>query len=115
MCFVGPLQTEYASTKGMIAATATTHADCSKRPRNHQPSAVTAASLAKPDAASQPTTCRMAARAMNATPTRNSASGCDRQSGSASSISRKTAGMRTNEMKATSHHVDADQSEPAVE
>jgi len=30
MCFVGPRQTEYASTHGMIAATSTTHERVSK-------------------------------------------------------------------------------------
>ena len=47
MCFVGPRQTETASTHGTISATTTTHAAVSKKPRNHHASSVTAASFAK--------------------------------------------------------------------
>ena len=35
MCFVGPRQTEIASTHGMISATRTTQATVSKYVRNH--------------------------------------------------------------------------------
>ena len=61
MCFVGPRQTETASTQGTISATTTTQAAVSKKPRNHHASSVTAASFAKFASTSSPTIWRSAA------------------------------------------------------
>ena len=55
ICFVGPRQTEIASTHGMITATVATQADVSKNERNHHARSVTAPSLAKFARTSSPT------------------------------------------------------------
>ena len=51
--FVGPRQTEYASTHGMINATTTTQDASSKKSRNNQPTKVAAPSFANDAGASQ--------------------------------------------------------------
>src|ERR1051326_1974252 len=51
--FVGPRQTEYASTHGMISATMTTHDASSKKSRNSQPANVAAPSFENDAGASQ--------------------------------------------------------------
>ena len=52
--FVGPRQTEYASTHGMISATTTTHDASSKKSRKSQPANVAAPSFANEAGPSQP-------------------------------------------------------------
>jgi len=102
MCFVGPRQTEYASTHGMIAATRTTHETVSKNERNQKPRTIVAASRAKFANRPAPATSSTTASTTSATPTGKSPR--QSRSGSASSTSANTAGISTHAIHATSHH-----------
>src|SRR6266702_843028 len=89
----------------MITATRTTQAAVSNQRRNQKPIAVTAKSFAKFAAASAPASVSSAASTANEAPTRKSPRAFHH--GSTSQTSPKTAGMRQQARKATSHQVDA--------
>src|SRR5205823_14608673 len=103
--FVGPRQTEYASTQGMISATRTTQLSASKYERKAKPTAVMPKSLEKFSAVFQPATWKAQARTPKAAPAASRPR--PRCSGSTSHTSPKHAGITTSETNAMSHHVDA--------
>src|SRR5262249_9377350 len=108
--FVGPRgeNTENASTNGMMHATRTTQLSCSKYGRNAKPRKATAKSWQKFSGVFQPASCH--AHASAATPRAAGTRPGAVRSGRTSHTSAKTAGIRTNARKATSHHCDALQS-----
>ena len=104
---VGPRKTEKVSTGTMRMATSSTQLTDSKKARNHQPAAVTAANLTKFAATSSPASSKRTARVTSAITAPPRATGvAARQSGSASQVSEKNAGMRTSPTKATSPQVE---------
>src|ERR687892_913942 len=91
------------STGTIRSATSSTQLTASKKPRNHQPTAVTAANFVKFAAMSSPTSEKRAERAARVTMAAASTAGlAARQSGSASQVTEKKAGMRTSPTNATS-------------
>src|SRR5713226_4903627 len=103
MCIVGPLNTENASTHGMISATSTTHDTSSNRSRNHHARNVAAASFANDAAPPQPAAENATASAAQPAPTTQRPGA--RHKGSSSSTVANAAGMTRNESTAMSHHV----------
>ena len=103
--FVGPRQTEYASTQGTIAATSTTQLNVSKKARNQKPIAVVPKSLEKFSSVFQPA--RWKSRASTANPRPAGHSQRQPRRGDANQTSAKHAGIRTSETKAMSDQVDA--------
>ena len=102
--FVGPRQTEYASTHGMISATTTTHETSSKKSRRSQPANVAAPSFANDAGACQSTDLeddgeRDEHEAATSASARSAAAAAARPA-------RSTAGMTSSAMNATSHHSD---------
>src|SRR5688572_20749725 len=84
------------STGTIRSATSRTQLTASKNPRNHQPTAVTAANFVKFAAMSSPTSEKRTVRAASATMVPASTpGGAARQSGSASQVTEKNAGMST--------------------
>src|SRR5436190_13916649 len=106
MLFVGPRQTEYASTQGTITATSTTQYAFSKKSRNANASAVIAASFAKSAIAPRPARWKSSASTPNAAATSASCAADDRRNGSARYTRKNTAGITSSESTATSPHVD---------
>src|SRR5687767_1400010 len=91
------------STGTIRSATSRTQLTASKNPRNHQPTAVTAANFVKFAAMSSPTSEKRTVRAASATMVPASTpGGAARQSGSASQVTEKNAGMSTRPTNATS-------------
>src|SRR5205085_3236479 len=103
--FVGPLQTEYASTHGMMNATRTTHDAVSKYARNQKATNVTAKSFTTFSAVFQPPTCRAAVSTASARPAGSNLRAVRRAS--MSHTSTNVAGISTSAMNATSHQFDA--------
>src|SRR5262245_28037124 len=106
---VGPRQTEYASIHGIRQATKTTSPTVSNRRMNQKPSSVAAASLAKLATASSPASSSPQVTRTSASPTGRAHRHV--RSGSARYTNENTAGTRTSEIQATSHQVEAFQSE----
>ena len=109
MCFVGPRQTEYASTHGHDAARRA-RPSCSVLEEAQEaatPTSVIAASFAKfaSDAGAGPLRARP--RAAPRRPRDEQLRAARRQSGSASQTSPNTAGISTNARNATSHQSDS--------
>ena len=95
IAFVGPCQTEIASTAGMTNATSTTHDSCSKSFRNAQPANTAAQSFAK--FAGSPQSSRLKTSASSAHATAAATTQRFDQSGSAISTSANVAGITTTE------------------
>ena len=83
MWFVGPRQTEYASTHGTMQATRTTHESASKKLRNQKAANAIAPSFAKSESVFRPASCRSTARIAKAIATSTSCSSGAVRSGSA--------------------------------
>jgi len=98
--FVGPRQTEYASTHGTMQATSTTQLSSSKKRRKHHPMSVIAASFPKFARIPAPAHCSRTAAAPHATASTTSCRSGARQSGSASHTSPKTAGISRKQIHA---------------
>src|SRR5207237_10802451 len=103
--FVGPFQTEYASTQGMMNATSTTQAAVSKYARNQNPISVTEKSFTMFSGVFHPATCRTTVKTASASPTGSRPRAL--HNGRASHTSPNETGISTPPMNATSHQSDA--------
>jgi hypothetical protein len=94
----------------MMQATSTTHHSSSKTLRNQNPSAVSAASLARSKSVSASAARSSSASTPSARPTGSSPRAS--RSGSTSQTKPKTAGITTNAIKATSQPVETSGNDP---
>src|SRR5262249_55033935 len=103
MCFVGPRQTEYASTHGTMQAMITTHEMSSTKARNVQPKNVIAPSFAKFSSTGRPAKPKTTASAPTTPASVPRIASGDSASGSTSRTSAHTAGITTSASHATSY------------